>query len=177
MTAEDLGLIAAIATAAATVTSAVLTALWRWLDRQEAEWGVLQSGSSWVVNDPYGNETPPHAWAFFANLGEGAAYRVSFNGAACKVDAKSLDESRYRGWQPTTFPVLRTGEHVRVTVWCDAERWADATVAVSWSVPPTRKRRRWLGLRSARRTQRFRLVDIAEAPRMIDGGDRTRDPL
>lgn len=159
----DLALVAAIATAAATVTSAVLAALWRWLDRKEVEWGFVHTTPVFAPVER-NEQAIPRAIGTLANVGDGTAYRVLISSEDCEVHVSFDSDSRYAQWKSRLLPVIAPGERLGLTVVCTPDEWERARVIIEWSAPPTRRRRRWLGMRSARRTMRIRVRDLANVP-------------
>jgi len=155
------GIAAAVATALATGVATLLSAWWRWRDRAEAEWSAtltVAGGRDWD-GDP---TDAPEVSFNLTNVGDGTAFKVSALGAS-QVDAQ-LRVDGGNGFSSATplIASMRTGESVKVRASCsDPKDWDSAYVTIQWWHPPTRRRRKWLGLRSAQLSERFYLRDIA----------------
>lgn len=160
------GLAAAVATALATGVSTLLSAMWRWRDRAEAEWAV--DPSEFGGFDSYGDRgSKPRVTVELTNVGDGDAYKVSMSGAHLKSEPFTGRRGEARRFIPTSQPVavLRTGDSLVAIVEAEStEAWERASFMVSWWHAPTRRRRKWLGLRSAQLRERFYLRDLGGNP-------------
>ncbi|OFV77042.1 hypothetical protein [Rhodococcus erythropolis] len=160
------GLAAAVATALATGVATLLSAWWRWRDRAEAEWvvNVERAGGSDKHGDP---ANKPEISFNLTNVGDGVAFKISVTGEHLKGEPLLGSRRADRRWQRIHPPVpsLRTGDSVAVlAAWESPTDWACASVTIRWFHAPTRRKRRWLGLRSAQLKERFYLRDIAPNP-------------
>lgn len=160
------GIAAAVATALATGVSTFLAALWRWRDRPEAEWGhqTQNLGGVTAYNTP-GNS--PEVTIELTNIGDGAAYKAMFSGKLLESAPIVGRRASTSEWVYVSQPVavLRTGESVSVILKAkNSDSWKSASLNVSWWHAPTRRRRKWLGLKSTQLHQKFYLRDLGSNP-------------
>lgn len=160
------GIAAAVATALATGVSTFLAALWRWRDRPEAEWKhqTQDLGGVTAYHTP-GNA--PQVTVELTNIGDGDAYKVVFEGSLLEAIPIVGRRSPTGEWADVTQPVavLRTGESVSVIVKAETSyAWETASFTISWWHAPTRRRRKWLGLKSTQLHAKFNLRDLGNNP-------------
>ncbi len=161
------GIAAAVATALATGVATLLSALWRWRDRAVAEWSVtLEHAGGYNRNGDPINE--PKMTVCITNIGDGTAYKITVDGknlASNPTVGQRRDTDRQ--WQtiPIPVPLLHTGESITVMLTAaSADLWDSASFTVRWWHSPTRRRRRWLGLRTAQLSEKFKFTPISDNP-------------
>src|SRR5699024_9006757 len=164
----ELTLLAVGVTALATAATALMAAVWRWRDRTAADWIATGSWSELDELHPGDGTVVPvcNATATLANVGDGPAYRVWVMGAGCSADVVVSGET---GWNNGLIPVLNPGDTLKVQIHGELDGWETSEVVIAWSPPPTRRRRRWLGLRSNRRHQWIPTQYVAPLPTSFDG--------
>lgn len=181
--------------------SATSAVIWRWRDRTAASWSAIRSwepeppseeepgtpsglsgspsdeaGASGVGTEPSDEGDWDSSWSAYAtvaNVGDGPAYRVWVAGDGCSVQLNAGSH----GWANGLLPVINPGETFDVFIQGEFENWNFSDVVVDWSPPPTRRRRRWFGLRTNRRRQYIPLPYVAPLPTSFDGmGDLQNTP-
>ena len=160
------GIAAAVATALATGVSTFLSALWRWRDRAEPEWALNARDFGGFTNMGDRGHAPK-VTVDVTNVGDGDAYKVTVTGGELKSEpfVGRHIEGRRMASVSQPMAVVRTGESFGVIVTAkDASAWDAASFTVSWWHAPTRRRRKWLGLRSAQLSERFYLRDLGDNP-------------
>lgn len=152
-----IGVVAAVATALATLLSAGLAMIWRVADRKQVAWVTHQAWSGWSAEDSHGIKTPPMAEADLSNVGDASALAVKIVGLGCTVQMQGERIDVYRREHYELVPALRSGESVHLSVYCEAEDWGDADVAIVWTIRPAWTRRR--------RVELLPLAQVAPRPR------------
>ncbi|MFE5290410.1 hypothetical protein ACFRAQ_36150 [Nocardia sp. NPDC056611] len=159
-----------IATALATGVSTSLALYWRWRDRSEAEWHLGSPKSTWVEDSPYGNNEKPHASMQLVNVGDGTAFKIKITGNGTNMVL--LNESQRRNGVPISVsqpvPVMRTGDAHALHIYCDPDKWDDATVTISWWHAPTQKKKRFF-FWSLHQHHTVRLSELVAAPAKTTG--------
>ena len=155
------GIAAGIATAVATAVTALTAIWWRYLDRQEADWVLLNVSATWKGGGAFGdNPEYPYLECELANAGDGAAFRVELRGLGCTPRFEGGKGSEYgASWSTLEVtPALRPGEQVHLRVACESADWEHAVVVIEWLRSPTWRRRH------SRRSVQVRIAEIAELP-------------
>ena len=154
-----------LATVLATLLTLAVSAWWRKLDSQEADWTPHTASATWEPPHTHEDRSFPVAEFTLANAGDGTAFRMQTRGEHCTV---TMGESRtgqlgsFRA-QVAMLAAMHPGDDVRVWVECDPRLWEVAGVAISWRRSPTWRKRQ---------SSRFATIPLSEiASRPVFGKD------
>lgn len=165
------GQVAAIATAISVSVSLLVSIAWRFFDSRRASWAIFNEGASWdSPGNPKVKIPPPSVAASLANTGDGDAFTLTVVGLGCVAWLEPNQASLFVfGLTPrrTLLPRLASGAVTNIAAFAEPSAWDEASIAVIWTVSPTRFRRL---------SRRVRYIPLTTLSRKPSYGRMVSDP-